>query len=224
MPVISFSSPKGGAGKSTSAILLATQLALHGASVCIIDADPEEWIASRWKPATRDTRNIHVVGGLTDDAILDAIEKVENEYQFVIVDLEGTANALVSIAVAKSDFVIIPCRGSGLDATAATKAIKLVLTQGRLQNRKIPYSILMTCVSAAFRSRALKHVVNEFKESGIPVFETHLVERAAFRDIMDYGGFLKDLDSKNVSNIQNAISNAEAFTSEVIAKLRETDV
>ena len=40
MPVIYFANPKGGAGKTT-----ATQLAENGASVSIIDADPERWIS-----------------------------------------------------------------------------------------------------------------------------------------------------------------------------------
>jgi chromosome partitioning protein len=39
MPTIVFASPKCGAGKSTSAVVLATELAGQGASVMIIDAD-----------------------------------------------------------------------------------------------------------------------------------------------------------------------------------------
>ena len=43
MPTISFANPKGGAGKTTSALLLATELAGRGAEVVVIDADPERW-------------------------------------------------------------------------------------------------------------------------------------------------------------------------------------
>ena len=42
MPVITFSSPKGGAGKTTAATILATELAERGAAVTIIDADPNK--------------------------------------------------------------------------------------------------------------------------------------------------------------------------------------
>ena len=42
MPIISFANPKGGAGKTTSALILATELAAKGAQVAIIDADPEK--------------------------------------------------------------------------------------------------------------------------------------------------------------------------------------
>ena len=40
MPTIVFASPKGGAGKSTAAVLLGTELAAKGGDVTIIDADP----------------------------------------------------------------------------------------------------------------------------------------------------------------------------------------
>ena len=50
MPIIVFASSKGGAGKSTSAVLLATALAEGGATITLIDADPNRPV-SKW--ATR---------------------------------------------------------------------------------------------------------------------------------------------------------------------------
>jgi cellulose biosynthesis protein BcsQ len=51
MPTISFIQPKGGAGKSTSALILATELA-KGAKVIVIDADPNAPIA-KWSSRGR---------------------------------------------------------------------------------------------------------------------------------------------------------------------------
>ena len=45
MPVIVFSSPKGGCGKTTAVTLLATELAQKGASVAVTDADPNKNVA-----------------------------------------------------------------------------------------------------------------------------------------------------------------------------------
>ena len=42
MPIISLCSPKGGAGKTTTSVLVATVLADQGESVTIIDADPNK--------------------------------------------------------------------------------------------------------------------------------------------------------------------------------------
>jgi chromosome partitioning protein len=55
MPIISFANPKGGAGKTTSALLLACELAEKGASIIIVDADPERWI-SQWGRTPRQAR------------------------------------------------------------------------------------------------------------------------------------------------------------------------
>jgi chromosome partitioning protein len=50
MPLIAFSSLKGGCRKPTAATLLATVLAERGASVAVIDADPNknaiDWAAA----------------------------------------------------------------------------------------------------------------------------------------------------------------------------------
>src|SRR5215831_3074818 len=47
MPTIAITSSKGGSGKSTTAALLAMTLAEHGATVTVIDADPNRPIA-KW--------------------------------------------------------------------------------------------------------------------------------------------------------------------------------
>lgn len=50
MPTIAFISPKGGVGKTTAALLLASQLA-RGAKVSVVDADPSHPIAAWGKDA-----------------------------------------------------------------------------------------------------------------------------------------------------------------------------
>jgi chromosome partitioning protein len=73
MPVISFANPKGGAGKTTTALLLATELASHGAAVTVIDADPERWI-SQWGALSGKPENISIISDITEDSIVDEIE------------------------------------------------------------------------------------------------------------------------------------------------------
>jgi len=220
MPIIAFANPKGGAGKTTSALLLASELAAKGAKVVIIDADPEKWI-SQWgalpgKPAT-----ITIIGDVTEDTIVDQIEAAASEAQFVVVDLEGTASLMVANAIGMSDLVIIPTQGASMDAKGAAKTIKLIRNQARMARRDIPHAVLMTRTSAAIASRALKNVRDQLDKAGIDIFATSIVERAAYRDILDYGGLLSDLDPKLVSNIDKALLNAREFAGEVVAKLKE---
>ncbi|QRE78284.1 ParA family protein [Methylobacterium aquaticum] len=219
MTVISFANPKGGAGKTTSALLLATELAARGAAVTIIDADPERWI-SQWAKLPGKPDNIVIVGDVTEDSVVDAIEAAEEGSQFVIVDLEGTASLMVSNAIGMSDLVVIPIQGSSMDAKGGAKTIRLIRNQEKMSRRKIPHAVVLTRTSAAIPSRALRNVSEQLRTGGIEIFETAIVERAAFRDLFDYGGTLSDLTATQVSNLDKAIQNAREFAGEVVAKLK----
>lgn len=219
MPVIAFANPKGGAGKTTAALLLASELAGRGATVTLIDADPERWI-SQWGRLPGRPDRIGIVSDVTEESIVDAIAAEAERAQFVIVDLEGTASLMVASAVGMSDLVVIPTQGGSMDARGAAKTIKLIRNQARMARRDIAHAVLLTRTSAAVASRALKNVRAQMEEAGIPLFETGIVERAAFRDIFDYGGLLADLPPGEVSNLEKARANAGAFAAEVLARLR----
>lgn len=220
MPTISFANPKGGAGKTTSALLLASELASRGAQITVIDADPEKWI-SQWGTLDGKPDNLAIVGEVTEDSIVDQIEQAAAESQFVIVDLEGTASLMVANAIGMSDLVVIPTQGASMDAKGAAKTIRLIRNQERMVRRPIPHSVLLTRTSAAVTSRALKNVRHQLDRAGVEVFSTSIVERAAYRDIFDYGGLLSDLTADQVSNIEKARVNAREFVGEVLAKLRD---
>lgn len=219
MPVISFANPKGGAGKTTSALLLASELASKGARITIIDADPEKWI-TQWGKLPGRPENVEIISDASEDTIGDLIEAAAQEAQFVIVDLEGTASFMVANAIGMSDLVVIPTQGASMDAKGAAKTIKLIRNQERMARRSIAHGILLTRTSAAVTSRALKNVREQLDQAGIPVLTTSIVERAAYRDILDYGGLLSDLDPKQVSNLDKAIENAKDFAGEILAALK----
>jgi chromosome partitioning protein len=221
MPVISFANPKGGAGKTTSALLLAGELADRGASVVLIDADPEKWI-SQWGALPGKPAKISIISEVSEDTVVDLIDQAASEAQFVIVDLEGTASLMVANAIGLSDLVIIPSQGSSMDAKGAVKTLRLIRTQSRLANRDIAHSVLLTRTSAAVTTRSLKNIRDQLDAGKVEVFETSIVERAAYRDILDFGGLLKDLNPAKVSNLDKAVLNAREFTAEVVAKLKSS--
>ncbi len=220
MPTIVFASPKGGVGKSTSAMLLATELAARNVAVTTIDADPNKPL-SRWAKLPGKPEKLTVVADVTEDSIIDEIEKAARSSVFVIVDLEGTASLMVSFAMSRADLVIIPTQGSQLDAAEAVKAIKLVRTQERAFKRTIPFAVLFTRTSSAIRPRSLTSIEAEFNENKIRMMSTQIHEREAFRAIFAFGGGLSALDATQVANIPAAIRNARDFAAEVITLLQD---
>jgi chromosome partitioning protein len=219
MPTIVFASPKGGVGKSTAAVLLATELAGHGATVTMIDADPNRPLA-QWGSRPGKPAKLSVVAATTEDSIIDTIEKAALQATFVIVDLEGTASMMVGYAMSRADLVVIPAQGSHLDATEAVKAIKLVRGQEKAFQKKIPFAILFTRTSAAIRPRTLQSIEGEFAEKKIPMFDVQIHEREAYRALFAFGGTLAKLDPAQVSNVAAAILNAKFFAKEVIEMIK----
>jgi chromosome partitioning protein len=220
MPTIVFASPKGGAGKSTSAVVLATELAQRGAAVTVIDADPNHPV-SQWAKRPGCPQTLTVIGAVSEETIIDTIEDASAKTAFVVVDLEGTASMTVAYAISRADLVVIPVQGSQLDAAEAAKAIRLIRQQEKAFTREIPYAVLFTRTSTAIKPRTFQHIRSEFSDHGVPAFQTQIHERDAFRAIFSFGGTLESLDSTQVSNVAAAVGNARAFTAEVITKLRQ---
>src|SRR5579862_3188763 len=130
MPTIALVSPKGGAGKTTSAFLLSTELAkLY--DVTLIDADPNHPIQT-WASGGNTPPRLAVVSDVDEDTIIERIEDAATTTPFVIVDLEGTASKIVVYAISQAGFVIIPTQGSQLDANEASKAIRVVLQMEKM--------------------------------------------------------------------------------------------
>jgi chromosome partitioning protein len=218
MPTITFASSKGGCGKSTAAVLLASALAERSA-VTLIDADPNQPII-RWSKRPGRPEKLAVVGGVTQDTLLDAIEDAEGKTPFVIVDLEGTANLLVSQALSRADLAIVPLKGSTLDAIEALKLVRFITQQERAYRRDIPYRLLFTQTPPAIRSRTLKAIEADLMGQGIPMFSTALHDRDAYRAVFAMGGTLGTLNQEEVGGLDAARSNAESYVAEVVRELK----
>lgn len=217
MPTIAFVSPKGGAGKSTSALLLATSLA-HLYEVTIIDADPNQPIKD-WATGGNVPEKLTVVTDVEEDMIIENIEDASSKTPFVIVDLEGTASKTVIYAVSQADFVIIPTQGSPLDAKQASRAIRVVQQSGKMERKAKAYAVLLTRTSSSVRTRSLAHIQNGLIDAGIPVFETELNERDAFKGIFFFNQTLDGLNPQEVPNLEKAKLNVLEFTREVIERI-----
>ncbi|MEH0073901.1 ParA family protein [Pannonibacter sp. Pt2] len=219
MPVISFANAKGGAGKTTAALLLATEIAERGMTVTIFDADPQRWI-STWSDLPGRPANISVQSQLTPATITEQIIEASAVSDYVIVDLEGTENLLVANALSVSDLVVVPIQGSSMDARGGAKILRLIAKLEEIVRHEIRHCVVLTRTNAAVTTRALKAVQDHLAVSGIDVLMTAIVERAAYRDMFEFGGSLATLDPKLVTNLDKARDNAALFAAEVLERVQ----
>jgi len=222
LALVTFTNPKGGSSKTTSAFLLASCLAARGERVALVDSDPNAPLLRLEK-----LRNGNPIKNLsfhraTQDTMYDVVDPLADRVDWVIVDTEGTANMTVGMALNRSDLAIIPIGMSRLDIDQAAKAIRLVQTQSRGIKREIPYRLLFTRANPMVAVSSEKAIRKDVSQSSIATLDVKIIHRAAYTAIFEYNQTLWELDPRRVSGLPMAIENAERFTDSVVSALLAT--
>lgn len=214
MPTITFANTKGGAGKTTAVLLLATELVRKGYRISIVDADPQRWI-SRWFEGAERVENLAVATYVSLQALPRTIAEYKALSDYVIVDLPGAQSPLLATALTLSDLVIIPIQGSPMDAQGGAQVLDLLSYLDRRANIRIPHAVLLSRVSTFINTRALRAVKQLLNTRGVGMLDTPIMERSAYRDMFETKAFLHRMSPAKVSNLAKARLNAELYATEV---------
>ena len=215
MAVIVVANPKGGAGKSTAALIIAQTLAHLGATVSVIDADPNRPIVE-WRGGSSKL-SLTVIGDVNESSIIRMIREERSSKQFVIVDLEGTASRLVSRAITQADLVLIPLQASAVDARQASHAVALIHEEEEaLDGRRIPFRVVLTRTSPIIATRIEREIVAALQAAGLPLMNTRLNERQAFKAMFVRKVALHELDPAFVNGLPEALRNAQNLADELV--------
>ncbi len=215
MPTVVIASPKGGAGKSTTAVLLGTELAHAGANVVMLDCDPNQSL-TLWADRGALPGRISVLSSVSESDIVKTIKRHDTDGQIVIVDLEGVASRLVSRAISQADLVITPMRATTLDATIGVRALQLISEEEEALDRKIPHAVVFT-MTKAIKSKQHSGIAGSLAEQGVDLINPPLMERAAFSALFEFGGDLHTMPAQG--NMTGAIENAAQFAQAVYQRL-----
>lgn len=215
MPTIVIASPKGGAGKSTTAVLLGTELAHEGVPVTMLDCDPNRSL-TLWAEKSELPSGITMLSDISEANIVRTIKAHDVDGQVVIVDLEGVASRLVSRAISQADLVLTPMRATTLDATIGARALQLIAEEEEALDRQIPHAVVFT-MTKAIKSKQHTGILTSLTEQGVDVIDPPLMERAAFSGLFAFGGDLHSMPAQG--NMESAQANARAFSMQVYRRL-----
>jgi chromosome partitioning protein len=115
---------KGGAGKTTIALNLASAMAEGGARVLLIDADPQQ-TAQDWA-AVRETPPAFQVIGLSKPVLHRDLPGMAGDYDHIIIDGAPRNYEVARSAILAADMVLIPVQPSGADFWASRETVRLV--------------------------------------------------------------------------------------------------
>lgn len=217
MPTIVIASPKGGAGKSTTAVILGTEMARAGARVTMLDCDPNGSLAL-WGDRAKLPDRMELRNKITESEIVRTIKQHDENGSVVIVDLEGVASRLVSRAISQADLVITPMRATTLDATIGIRALQLIAEEEEALGREIRHAVVFT-MTRAVRSKQHKGIDQSLREQGVDIIDPSLMERASYSALFEFGGDLMTMPPQG--NMNAAQENASAFARAVLDRLMD---
>jgi len=218
VPTIVLTSPKGGAGKSTTAVILGTELARMGYPVTMLNCDlvSDEKAALRiWEKVGPIPDGITLKHDITEKDVIREIKAGEGDGKIVIVDLGGAASLLATRAISQADLVLVPIRPSPLDASAAEHIVRMIYIEEETLGRQIPWAAVITAAKN-IKSKHHKKIVADLLAAEAIVIDPELTERGAYQDFFSegQGGDLHTMT--RTATHDNAIENAQLFTRAVI--------
>ena len=251
MALVLFANTKGGSGKTTAALVLAGELVKHRAKVVLLEGDPNRplmnWANARdmevletsrtriksadeaasliEKSATEDAEGgrLAVVHDDDQDGVFDWIEGASSWAHFVIADPEGSPNEWLTDVASQADLVIIPFAPSALDAKQVSRTVQVLQKVAKRSGRAVNYRILLTRAGAgAVMTRDEREIRQSLAKNGLPLMETTLCERPAYRGLFKLDATIGELPDSVINGLDSARRNAAQYVSEVFSILKES--
>jgi chromosome partitioning protein len=207
--VVTVAQQKGGAGKTTLVIQLATALAGAGRRVALVDIDPQgsltAWMRLR-EHRQRDVPELRfsMVAGWRLGVELDRLRR---EADVIVVDTPPHTEIDAKAAIRSADLVLVPCQPSSLDIWASQGTIELAAKERRraalVLNRVPP------------RGRSIEEARHALAELGAPALTAQIGNRQAFVTSVAQGLGVIESEPKSAS-----AEEVRALAEDVAGRLR----
>lgn len=172
MTIISVVHTKGGVGKTTTSIYLATAAAKRGLDVAVVDADPQR-SASVWAERA----------GLPFD-VSEGINGIPDN-DIVLIDTPPGKSERIQAAIGLADLVIVPCGASPMDLARVWPTLEIT--------QPCPSVVLLTQVD--LRAKLWQRIKDKLEAEDAIVFDTMIPQRQSTK--RSFGTVPTDLGAYN---------------------------
>lgn len=187
MKTIAITAAKGGVGKSTITVHLATLAAAQGANVLIADLDPQR-SAGDWRDVREGDSPLVApitpaqLGGLVDAAKAEGVE-------YLFIDTPPHAETSILPAARMADIALVPTRPAPFDLRAIGKTLAMLKGEG------VNYAVVLNCTPPKLTGIETK-IVREAREAleGERLCPVSIVQRAALSHALISGSAVHEFE------------------------------
>lgn len=210
MATIALTGQKGGSGKSTVALALASEALARGLRVLLVDAD-SQGTARTWGAVANEAGNVvpTVVSMGADLHKPGQLPALAKSFDLVVIDCPPRHAEAQRAALMVADLAILPSGPSAHDAWAMAESVELVKAAQRLRpdlkavalvTRKVPGTVIG------------KGARESLAEAGVPLLRTELGFRVAYQEAPAAG-----LGVAQYAPTSEAATEVRELTDEVLA-------
>ncbi len=184
--IIAFLNGKGGVGKTTAAVNVATAIARKGYSVAVVDTDPQQSISNWYE---EDKCRFDLTEAASEKEVYQ-VRKALKSYDYVIIDGAAAISAISAAAVMVSDLVLIPVTPSPLDFAACSAILAVLEARQDLQ----PVVARFFITRKVQKARMLSVLKASIADTGVPALRTGMAQRQSYVRVMLDGSTVFDTD------------------------------
>ena len=206
MPVIAMVGNKGGAGKTTLSVNLASGL-LRRATVAMLDADPQG-SSLQWNSIGENESTPPVYQA--NDKLVEQLLELKSRYHYVVADCPPSVHAPQTHAVLEvADIALVPVQPSPVDLWA-TIHIENAIAAARVKNPSLNAILVINQLEP--RTTLSKLIRDALEEIEVTAAKTSIRRRAVYRACALEGRSIYAMGKRG----QEAVAELEQLIDEVI--------
>lgn len=178
MPTICMCGRKGGPGKTSLAVSIASEFHTRGYRVCVVDTDKaHRGSAATWNDIAAEHGHTGPLVVQLGDSVRRELPRLAADHEIVIVDTPGAAEPRTIHALNASDLALMPCNGAAVETLGFEDTVEQVRNV-QATRPSLASAVLVTRVDMRTTAGRTAHVrLQAFEE---PMLTTELPFRSTY--------------------------------------------